>query len=100
MARQKIDSRLKSEAQQKVFGSLNKSVYHLPPRVRKEITLLYDSLYFNCYRYRSKFATNGILMSVNRAEAESQGWQVKQRVMPWAEGDYAELRVWVHTEEE
>ena len=79
MGRQKIDGLLKTQAQRKVFNSLDKSTYHLSLDIRKQLTEMYHSMYKARYRRNSKFARNYSYLKIDRATANSQGWKCTSR---------------------
>lgn len=102
MAKQKIDGLLKTQAQQKVFNSLDKSTHHFSLDIRKQVTEMYHSMYMARYRRSSKFKRNYSYLTIDWSIAKSQGWKRRTRahiiqVRPFL----TQMKdAWVYTEEE
>jgi hypothetical protein len=102
MGRQRIDGLLKTQAQQSVFNSLDKSTYHLSLDIRKQVTEMYHSMYRARYRRSSKFQRNYSYLTIDRTLAKSQGWKCTSRAhIIQTQPFLTQMRdAWVYTEEE
>ena len=79
MGKQKIDGLLKTQAQRKVFNSLDKSTHHFSLDIRKQVTEMYHSMYTARYRQSSKFKRNYSYLTIDRSIAKDQGWKCRSR---------------------